>query len=280
MTLARLVSISRPRFWLYEAGTFAVGAAAALARGGGAWDWTLLPWFLYFLIPANLLIYGVNDVFDYETDRRNPKKQGYEGLLPRSAHRRVLAAAALSTAAFLPLLFLAPQAALLPFGLFLLGAVFYSAPPIRAKAVPGLDMLFSATHYVATGWFGYALALGTGVPYAPLLAGLAWAMAMHAYSAVPDIAADEGSGLRTVATALGARRTLLLCAGLYAAAGALAFPSLGYAAPALLAPYLVLVAATLPQVGNEEALMRRYRTFPYLNAIVGALIWWLVVLGR
>lgn len=33
---------------------------------------------LYFLFPANLLVYGVNDIADEDTDILNAKKQGYE----------------------------------------------------------------------------------------------------------------------------------------------------------------------------------------------------------
>jgi len=36
---------------------------------------------LFFLIPYNLLMYGINDVFDYESDLRNPRKGGIEGAL-------------------------------------------------------------------------------------------------------------------------------------------------------------------------------------------------------
>jgi 4-hydroxybenzoate polyprenyltransferase len=36
---------------------------------------------VYFTLPANLLIYGVNDIADYDTDKNNPKKQSYESLL-------------------------------------------------------------------------------------------------------------------------------------------------------------------------------------------------------
>ena len=151
MNVSRLLRLSRPRFWLYEAGTFAVGAAAAIAQGGASWDWMLPVWFLYFLIPANVLIYGVNDVFDYETDRRNPKKAGYEGLLEPQDHRAVLWSGALGTLIFLPALLWAPAFALVPFAVFLFCATFYSAPPVRAKARPLLDMTFSAGHYVATG---------------------------------------------------------------------------------------------------------------------------------
>ena len=57
---------------------------------------------LFFLIPYNLAMYGINDVFDYESDLRNPRKGGAEGaLLDRSAHRRTLVAAVVTTVPFL-----------------------------------------------------------------------------------------------------------------------------------------------------------------------------------
>lgn len=277
MTFRELLLVSRPRFWLYEAGTFAVGAVAAFAGGSGEWSPVLLTaWFLYFLVPANFLIYGVNDVFDYETDSRNPKKRGYESLLPRAEHRRVLVLAALGTLPFLPLLAVAPRAALLPFFIFLFCAVFYSAPPLRAKARPLLDSAFSAGHYVATGWFAYALSGGELHGGLALAAGMAWAMAMHAYSAVPDVAADGESGVSTVATWLGARWTIVLCAILYAAAAALAFGALGWWAVLLLVPYVSLMVSSYFVAGDEPALMTRYRIFPYLNAAAGAVIWWVL----
>ena len=50
---------------------------------------------LFFLVPYNLLMYGINDVFDYASDLRNPRKGGIEGGLvaperARAVHRRIL----------------------------------------------------------------------------------------------------------------------------------------------------------------------------------------------
>lgn len=277
MTVRQILTISRPRFWLYEAGTFAVGVTAAI-MSGASWSPWLVVWFGYFLIPANILIYGINDVFDYETDRRNPKKEGYEGLLRPELHRTVLIIIALVTLPFLGLLTIVPTSAILPFLLFIVCAVQYSAQPIRAKARPVLDSLFSAGHYIATGWFGYAVAGGTGDVAIPLLAGMAWATAMHAYSAVPDIAADTASGIRTIATAFGARRTIMLCAVLYSIAAILASYTLGIITLIFGIPYLLLMERSLRVAGNAEKLMYQYRHFPYLNAVIGAGLWWAIVL--
>ena len=57
---------------------------------------TLVIGTLFFLVPYNLAMYGINDVFDYESDLRNPRKGGAHGaVLDRRMHRITLWAAAL-----------------------------------------------------------------------------------------------------------------------------------------------------------------------------------------
>ena len=104
---------------------------------------------LYLTLPANLLIYGVNDLYDVDTDRLNPKKRDYEKLLqPGQRRGLVIAILALN----LPFLALVP---FLPHAwpwllLFVLTGVGYSMPPVRAKSRPVLDAAFNIL-YVAPG---------------------------------------------------------------------------------------------------------------------------------
>ncbi|MDD9206395.1 prenyltransferase, partial [Georgenia sp. 10Sc9-8] len=102
--VAQLVLSSRPLSWVNTAYPFAA-AYLMLAREV---DLRLVVGTVFFLVPYNLLMYGVNDVFDYESDRANPRKGGVEGaLLDRSVHRLTL-----WTATLLPV----------PFVLYLLAA--------------------------------------------------------------------------------------------------------------------------------------------------------------
>src|SRR3954452_13998230 len=95
--LAQVVGTSRPLSWVNTAYPF--GAAYLLA--GGVPDLTFVVGCLYFLVPYNLLMYGVNDVFDYESDVRNPRKGGMEGVvLDRRVHRLTLIAAAVTNLPF------------------------------------------------------------------------------------------------------------------------------------------------------------------------------------
>ena len=78
---------SRPISWINTAFPF----AAAYFFATRSLDLNLLVGTLFFLIPYNLLMYGVNDVFDYESDLRNPRKGGIEGaLLHPKWHRPTL----------------------------------------------------------------------------------------------------------------------------------------------------------------------------------------------
>jgi 4-hydroxybenzoate polyprenyltransferase len=73
--ILRLLYISRPVLWINTAGPATVGIWLA----GDLWRWEVLPILLWLTLPFNLLIYGVNDVFDQGTDAQNPRKGTLEG---------------------------------------------------------------------------------------------------------------------------------------------------------------------------------------------------------
>jgi|AntAceMinimDraft_12_1070368.scaffolds.fasta_scaffold00557_17 4-hydroxybenzoate polyprenyltransferase len=268
MTFSQIIKTSRPHFWLYEFGTYLIGVIAAFTYTGAVVSWEVILFGIYFLLPANILIYGINDVFDYETDMKNPKKTSYEDVLPKEQHKNVFLWVAITTMPFIAFLPLLSLCAVLSFVAFLFFAFFYSSPPIRAKIRPGLDSLFSGAHYVVTGIFGYYVVHPTGdFNWTIVLAALLWTTAMHAYSAVPDIQADAESGIQTVATKLGANTTLLLCIAAYILSFNLISTVLHDAFALLSAPYIILVLQSFNK--KDEVLLKIYKKFSYLNAIIG-----------
>lgn len=268
--LKTLITISRPRFWLYELGTFFIGVLAGATTQESFFDPLILAFAFFFLFPANLLIYGINDIFDYETDKLNPKKSGYEQVLPRDKHKKIYLAILITSLPFLVLSLTLPTATLICFLTFFFFAVFYSAKPIRAKTIPGFDSFFSAGHYVVTALFGYLLVGGQEINWWLILGGMAWAMAMHAYSAVPDIEADARAGLRTIATKLGKKPSILFCLFLYSLAGLVGLVFLGPLAIVLYLPYFFIMIRSIKS--SESELMRLYTYFPTINSIVGMTI--------
>jgi 4-hydroxybenzoate polyprenyltransferase len=170
MKLKEILNISRPRFWLYEMGTYFIGVLVATSFLDNFLRPEILVFALFFLIPANILIYGVNDIFDYETDKLNPKKVEYEALLVPEKHKAVWIWILSTNIPFLIYAFTLSAKTGIYLLIFYFFAVFYSATPIRAKIRPFFDSLFSAGHYIFTGVFGYFLAGGEGFPLVGFIA--------------------------------------------------------------------------------------------------------------
>jgi lycopene cyclase domain-containing protein len=277
----QLVGSSRPLSWVNTAYPF----GAAYLVGGGSVDLTLAVGVLFFLVPYNLLMYGVNDVFDYESDLRNPRKGGVEGVvLADRWHRLTLWTAASCTAPFvIALVMLGSARSSAVLVAVVLAVVGYSAPVLRLKERPFLDSLTSSTHFVGPAVFGYALVEPAPTTSAAVifLAFFLWGMASHAFGAVQDIRADKGAGIASVATWLGAGATVRLSLAAYVVAGALLL--LGTTGPGRLAALLVLpyIANVLPFVsvteGACESANAGWRRFLTLNYVTGFLVTQLLI---
>ena len=91
-----LVLSSRPISWINTAFPF----AAAYLLAAGRVDAALVVGTIFFLIPYNFAMYGVNDVFDYASDLANPRKGGVEGALLDPRHHRTVLLSALGGLGF------------------------------------------------------------------------------------------------------------------------------------------------------------------------------------
>lgn len=273
-SLQFLSKVSRPRFWLYVFGPYIVGLAAGASTRDDFLRIENLVFGLYFLLPANLLVYGVNDIFDWETDRLNPKKDEYEMLVRPESHRQLWIWIVLLNLPFVvAACFLAPGAlrSLVGFSFF---SVFYSAPPIRAKAIPVVDSLFNIL-YVFPAAFAYQMMTGSFPPWTVIVAGALWTMAMHAFSAIPDIDADREAKVRTVATFLGKNGTILFCLIAYLASAALAFQYLGIWVIIPAAVYATLIGFSWSSK-NTDGVFQIYQRFPIVNAVIGFALFWMI----
>ncbi|UCH34161.1 MAG: prenyltransferase [Armatimonadota bacterium] len=274
---ALVLEVSRPKFWLYLAGTYLVGCAAGSARPADLV--TLRFWVClgYFLIPANVLLYGVNDLADGTADRINPRKRGSEHVLEVYEERVVLRAVLAALFLALPVLAVLSghvEQALL--GGFIALAILYSVPPVRLKAAPVLDAA-SNVLYALPLFLGFHQFAGE-LPNTEVIAiSFLWTAAMHIFSAALDIDTDRRSGLRTTASALGYRGSLLVCAALWIAvfvlvAGYRILHPWGLAA--ICYPLIPLLLMVRPAAAGLQA----YRLFPALNAIAGMAAFFVAVL--
>ena len=283
--LRTLVVSSRPLSWVNTA--FPFGLTYYLFVG--QFDALFVVGTLFFLIPYNVLMYGINDVFDYESDLRNPRKGGVEGaLLGPELHRPMVL---LST--LLPMPFLVPLilwGSLLSTGVLALALFFvvaYSAKGFRFKEIPFVDSVTSSLHFVMPAVFAMALvgAELTGLSLTLLASFFFWGMASHAFGAVQDVLADREAGVGSIATAIGAKGTVRFAVVLYLVAGLVVLVT-PWPLPLIAPVALLYVGALAPwwSVSDEDAWKanRSWKWFLGLNFVAGAVVvlvlfeWWQV----
>lgn len=275
---AFLLKVSRPRFWVYLLGPYLVGLIAGVATRDELLNWHYAIFALYFTLPANLFVYGINDLCDYETDKLNPKKSIYEALVTPERRTSVLLAILIINLPFVAGMIVVPLVAINVLIAFLVLSIFYSAKPIRAKAVPFLDSAFNVL-YVMPGIFAFAFVKGDLPPWQAVVAGILWTAAMHAFSAIPDIDADRKANLATIATVLGSTGTHVFCLIAYLTSTVLAFQFLGWfgiVCGTIYATMMVVSSLT----SNRDGVFNIYRYFPIVNALIGFGLFWYVAIQK
>jgi len=276
----RLLVSSRPLSWINTAYPF----AAAYALTHGEIDAALVVGTIFFLVPYNLAMYGINDVFDYASDVANPRKGGAEGaLLDPSAHRAtLLVAVALSVPFVVALVALGSPLSWLVLALSLFAVAAYSVPGLRFKERPVLDSFTSSTHFVSPAVYGLVLAGAEWTPglVALLIAFFFWGLASHAFGAVQDVVPDREGGIASIATVLGAAATVRFALALWIAAGLLMLlvPAPGPWGALLVTPYIALAwpFCSVADADSGQA-NRGWRRFLAANYVVGFLVTMLLI---
>ncbi len=267
------IKISRPRFWLYLAGTYLVGVSIAARSVEELYRLDIWLYFLLFLVPANFLLYGVNDYYDIETDALNAKKSKKEVRVEKESQRKIIRFM-LFIVIFLFLgvvLFQENQHLQITLLSFIFLSLFYSAPPIRFKARPFFDSM-SNILYILPGVFGYMYLSGLDPSFIDILMFGLWASAMHLFSAIPDIEPDTRADVRTSAVLLGREYALMVCSFLWLLFVALVWyrHSAIFLYTFFLIMYPIIPALILRK--KEIRIDTVYWYFPYVNSVVGFLI--------
>lgn len=285
-TLKQLFVASRPLSWVNTAFPF----AAAYLMTTRQVDATFIVGTLFFLVPYNLAMYGINDVFDYESDMRNPRKGGVEGavLNPRM-HRITLWAALLTCLPFvIYLVAVGNPLSWFVLAVSLFAVVAYSMKGLRFKEIPFLDSMTSSTHFVSPAVYGLVLAGAVFTPALWMILGayFLWGVASHAFGAVQDINADREGGLASIATVIGAAWTSRFAFVAYALAGVLIVLAAGtgraawpvFYAAFVAVPYLAMVAPFLTlRDENAERANRGWRFFLAINFFAGFVVTMLLI---
>ena len=203
--LALLIRTSRPPVWVLGPFVF----FAFLPTSGDRFAPLPVLQLLLLSFPYCIFLYGINDVYDYESDRANPRRKS-QPLRPLEPEDRKVVIEA-SVFAFL-LLVLSSVTTLNRtnmIGMFLLlfFSYFYSAPPIRFKELPPFDSVVNGIIYLLGPALLARSYAGTNIlqmPHNVYFLALC-VMGVHSFSTVMDYTPDKQAGYRTFAVVFGKR---------------------------------------------------------------------------
>lgn len=269
-SLKLVFKISRFRFWIYTGGTYVVGYALGFNNIFDFFRINYYVYLIYFFLLANIFIYGVNDYWDKETDKNNPKKEEKEHRVEDKERKGLLRTLYFVGLVSIVLMIFQDNIERILFLIFLFLSYFYSAKPLRFKQVPFLD--FSSNYlYVMPGIFSYYMASKTLPPFIFMIGSFFHIAAMHIFSAIPDIKYDKEAGITTTPVFIKEKASLLLCLIFWIALSAIVIVSAGYNPLS----YLVLLYPLFPSlllIKKELKIEKLYWYLPYVNTSLGGLL--------
>jgi 4-hydroxybenzoate polyprenyltransferase len=246
-----LIRVSRPIIWFVLPTVYALGLHAAHAETSAA----AIVQLLLLTFPLNVVGCGLNDIYDFESDRLSARRAKIWGVVVDEKTRPLVwrTAIAMTPVILSGSLFTANVWNIAATAGLLATAWAYSVPPVRFKERPPLDSLTNGVGYFLLPFvMGYSLGENpANMPFRYYLLALCVA-GIHALAAAADYDVDLAAGHRTIAVVFGKR----VAAGFSFAAFLTAALVGGYESTAVRA-YLAIgaVAALLAAVLPKRAVI-------------------------
>lgn len=134
----------------------------------------------WFMLPGAIFFNALNDVYDWETARLNPRKKVVEMASDDTEKNKLIVTSIL---AWLTSVVLLPFVSPLFLSVFIVWSVMivaYNVPPLRFKAQPVVNVLFGGVaHYVPLLVMGFIFTSGVLPPLEYILLGVLFMAAMH-----------------------------------------------------------------------------------------------------
>jgi 4-hydroxybenzoate polyprenyltransferase len=204
-----LIQVSRPILWPVLPLVYVLGLRAS----GGHCNPLVIAQLALLTFPMNLIGCGLNDIYDYESDRRSTRRRAVWGAAVAPENQKFVFHACV---AIMPLMVLSSLLTrnrdnFVATVALVVMAWAYSVPPYRLKERPPLDSLANGL-----GYFLFPLMMGFSVggdprymPARYYLLALCVA-GVHALATAADYDTDRAAGHRTLAVAFGRRSAAAL----------------------------------------------------------------------
>lgn len=212
--IKKLIVISRPLGWMIGPFLLALGVIYAEVP----FTPVIILQALTYTFPMSFVTFGLNDVYDYESDKKNPAKESKviaSGALADMKMTHLVWKVALAMICLtIVISMLSGNIYNVILTIVVIGLVMaYSIPPIRLKTRPILDSISNGLIIMLPLVMGYSY-IGNfkDIPMLKFVVIAIAAMCTHAILAVRDIDFDLSVGDKTVATFLGRTNTMRICA--------------------------------------------------------------------
>ncbi|NQZ85451.1 MAG: UbiA family prenyltransferase [Nanoarchaeales archaeon] len=202
-----MIKISRLILWIGGLSLFFLGTKIAQV------DFSYLLVFYYVLLsfPVNVIVYGLNDIYDYESDKLNPRKNTAQGLiLEKTYHKLVLKYVWIFSLLFISISYLVNLYVFLFSILFVLLCYVYSVPPIRLKTKAPIDSMVNGIGYTLFFILGLYFNGFNGLYLELILTLVFLFFGGHIFFTVLDYESDKIVGDKTFAVKYGKNFALFI----------------------------------------------------------------------
>lgn len=195
-----MIKLSRPLGWIVAPLVFMIGIYYSNANQSSI----SIAQMLLLSFPLGIILYGINDIYDYDSDRLNPRKSTHNF---SAKDKALIKRASLLVSALLVLSSIVTLDISNIISMLLLVAVsyYYSAPPIRLKEKPPLDSISNGLLFFLAFSLGYSFGDNLwNIPLKIYFVAIC-VMGIHSFGAVMDYSVDKAAGQRTIAVVFGKR---------------------------------------------------------------------------
>ena len=273
------LKVSRPGLWFATIWLYLLPTSRSLELLESPAFWLGL---LYVCFPINFLVYGWNDVVDYETDALNPRKDSFWfGARGSKAQLQLLWKPLLVVQlATIPLVvYAAGWQVLWVFAGFFAVNWAYNFPGRGLRGTPPFE-LFCQAGYLLIVPLSMMVNDTAALPWQTYAYLFLFSVQSHLMGEVMDIEPDSEAGRQTTATLLGMQRTKLLIMSLVVAEVLLLFYAFNeWIFGGILAIGLVwLLLDLLVVFRGKTYTVQQMRQFALLSNVMGistiAYVWW------
>lgn len=263
-----LIRVSRPIVWFLLPTVYCLGLHASHAVLSAA----AIIQILLLTFPMNLIGCGLNDIYDYDSDRLCERRAKTWGVVVDKKTRPLVW---LGVLAMMPLVFAGALVTHIGWNIAATAGLIaiawaYSVPPVRLKERPPLDSLANGL-----GYFLLPLVMGYSLGADPRMMPLRYYLlalcvcGVHALAAAADYDVDRAAGHRTIAVAFGRRAAAAFALAAFLAAWLLGdFESAAVRAYLLVGVLAAFAAMLVPQDrAISNACMTIFACFPVAAAL-------------